>query len=119
MSALAVCHYLASIDKKVRACFFAAGFVEKLNLHEPYPTLNNPFVDKAIDWNKVKANCSNIVCFAGDNDEYVPFEVTKKFSELCGAKEFIVVPGAGHFTEKTGFKEFPLLVETIKKELKI
>lgn len=117
MSPLATCHYLASIDKKINACFFVAGFAKKLNIGEPYPTLNNPFVDKPIDWNTVKTNCSKIICFAGNNDQYVPLKVAKEFSELCGAKEFIVVPAGGHFTEKTGYKEFPLLLETIEKEL--
>ena len=117
MSSLAACHYLASIDRKIKACFFVAGFAHRLKVPEPYPTLNNPFIDKPIDWNKVKGNCETFICFASDNDPYVPVPTAKKFSSLCGAKSFIVVPKGGHLTEKYGFKEFPLLLETIKKEM--
>ncbi|MBI4157363.1 serine hydrolase family protein [Candidatus Woesebacteria bacterium] len=119
MSPLAACHYLASIDREIRASFFVSGFAKRLNTPEPYPTLNNPFIDKKIDWSKVKTNCPDIICFAGDNDPYVPLGVAKSFSKICGAKKLIVVPGGGHLSETSGFKEFPLLLETIKTELKL
>ncbi|MCL4382856.1 alpha/beta hydrolase [Patescibacteria group bacterium] len=118
MSTLAVCHYLGSIDNKIRACFFVAGFGDRLkDVPEPYPTLNNPFIDRPINWDKVKSNCSNIVCFVGDNDPYVPLEIGKRFSVLCGAKKLLVIPKGGHFTEKSGYNTFPLLLETIKEEI--
>lgn len=119
MSPLAVCHYLASIDKKVRACFFVAGAAEMHNPPEPYKSLNTPFFEKPLDWKKVKANCGSIICFGGDNDPYVSLPLAKKFSELCGAKEFIVISGGGHLNGEFGYTEFPLLLETIKKELVI
>lgn len=120
MSPLAVCLYLSTIDKNIRAAFFVAGFAERLpGVPEPYPTLNNPFVDRPLDWNKVKVNCPEIICFEGDNDPYVSLEIGKRFSKLCGAKEFVVIPNGGHLTEKYGYKKFPLLLEKIRNELEI
>ena len=118
MSPLAACHYLSMINKKIFAAFFVAGFAERLSdVPEPYPTLNNPFIDKPLDWGKVKKNCSKIICFEGDNDPYVNLEIGKRFATLCGAKEFVVIPNGGHLTELSGYKKFPLLLKKINKEL--
>ncbi|MEK7091128.1 MAG: alpha/beta hydrolase [Patescibacteria group bacterium] len=112
MSCLATCHYLATINKQVRACFFVSGFANKLPLQEPYPTLNDPFSDKPIDWDKVRQNCGKFVCLAGDNDPYVPLDIARDFAEKLSA-EFIVIPGGGHLSTKAGFTQFPQLLENI------
>lgn len=120
MSPLAVCQYLETINKKIRACFFVSGFAKMPdNEIEPYKTLNKMFIDREVDWKKVKTNCKEIVCFAGDNDPYIPLEIEREFSKLCGAKKFIVVPGGGHLNEEFGYTQFPLLLEEIKKELNL
>ena len=116
MSPLAVCHYLNSIDKRVKACFFTSGFADNRGFKEPFLSLSQSFVDRPIDWQKVKRNCQNIVCFVGDNDPYVPSEILKEFSKVCGG-EFIIIPGGGHLNSEFGFTKFPLLLETIKKVL--
>ena len=119
MSPMAVCHYLNRYNVKIRAAFFVSGFTDYVDELEPYYTVNPRFFDKNFDWKKLKKNCSKIICFAGDNDPYLPQDVLKRFSELCGAKKFILVPKGGHFNEEFGYKTFPLLLETIKKELRL
>jgi hypothetical protein len=119
MSPMAVCHYLVKNNVKIKAAFFVSGFTDYVDELEPYHTVNPRFFDKNFDWNKLKTNCQNIICFAGDNDPYLPQPVLKKFSELCGAKKFILVPKGGHLNSESGYLTFPLLLETIKKELKI
>lgn len=118
MSPLAVCQYLETIDKK-KACFFVSGFAaiseEEI---EPYSTLNGTFIRKGTDWKKVKENCPIIYCFAGDNDPYIPLKILKEFSVLCGAKEFIVIPGGGHLNEESGYITFPFLLDAILKIVK-
>src|SRR3989344_6493455 len=49
MSPLAVCHYLSTINTFIHACFFVSGFAQRLpDAEEPFPTLNNPFIDKPL-----------------------------------------------------------------------
>ena len=120
MSPLSVCQYLETIDKKIGACFFVSGFAKmsEKDLGE-YNLLNEPFIKKGVDWNKVKENCGEIVCFAGDNDPYIPFEILEEFPKLCGAKKLIVVPNGGHLNSEFGYTTFPLLLKTIREKLGI
>jgi len=119
MSCFAACDYLAQTDKPINSAFFVAGFAETHpDWPEPYPELNNPFVEKVLDWERVKENCPKIYCFDGDDDKYVTQHMAKKFAELCGAP-LEIIPKGGHLTEGSGYKTFPLLLETIRKELKI
>lgn len=118
MSPLAVCQYLESINRKIRAAFFVSPFAEQIDSEEPFKSLIQPFVDRSVDWERVKTNCAEIICFVGDNDPYVSLQVAKKFSNLCGAKELVVVPGGGHLNSESGYVKFPLLLEKIKEMLK-
>lgn len=119
MSPVASCYYLASINKKIKASFFISAFAEQIDSEEPFKSLIQPFADGKVDWDKVKENCKDIVCFVGDNDPYVSLEVAKRFVNLSGAKQLIIVPKGGHLNEDFGYTTFPLLLETIRKELKI
>jgi len=119
MSCFATCDYLAQTDKPIKSAFFVAGFAETHpDWPEPYPKLNNPFVEKLLDWDKVRANCGKIYCFDGDDDKYVSQKMAAEFAQLCEAPLKIISKG-GHLTESSGYKKFPLLLETIKEELKI
>ena len=120
MSPSAVCQYLETIDKQIKACFFVSGFSGwPSNGIEPYTKLNKAFVEKGIDWKKVKENCRQIYCFAGDNDPYIPPQILKDFPLLCGAKEFVIVPGGGHLNEESGYTKFSLLLDKMRKILNI
>ena len=119
MSPMAVCHYLNKYNVKIGAAFFVSGFTDYVDDLEPYHTVNPRFFDKNFDWEKLKKNCSKIICFAGDNDPYLPQDVLQRFSTLCGAKEFIIIPNGGHLNAESGYTTFPLLLETIKKELSL
>lgn len=114
MSCLSVCHYLSTITPSVKACIFAAGFTDRLlDTQEPYPTLNNPLIDKPLDWNIVRKNCRQFICFASDNDPYVPLDIAQKFAHNLNA-EFILVNGGGHLSSTSGFTKFPQLLDKIK-----
>lgn len=117
MSCLAVCLYLQFIPSPIHACYFVAGFAKHLpNTPDPYPQLNDPFIDTPIDWAKVRENSKKFVCFGSDNDSYVPFETAKNFSDQLSG-EFIIVPGAGHFSESSGYTTFPKLLEKIEEKV--
>jgi hypothetical protein len=120
MSPLAVCHYLEKIRISVGGAFFVSPFYQMPDgIIEPYKTLNKPFIDRKIDWTKVRKNCNNIVCFTGDNDPYIPLDIQKGFAKLCHAKEHLIISKGGHLNAEFGFTTFPLLLEKIKAELKI
>jgi predicted alpha/beta hydrolase family esterase len=47
-----------------------------------------------------------------DNDPHVPLEDGEVLRDELGAK-LIVCPGGGHLNEKSGFTEFPLVLEGV------
>ena len=104
---------LEKIGTKVSACFFVAGFLGPLGLTE-YDPINKTFTEKDFNWKKIKANCKKFVCYASDNDPYVPLSNTKGLAKKLGA-ELIIVKGAGHFTQKSGYATFDQLLEKINK----
>lgn len=117
MSPLAVCMYLETINTKIRSCYFVCGFAERFNWPDPFPKLNNPFVDTKLDWEKVTKNCDNIYCFEGDNDPYVTLDMAKNFAKLCNSKGLDIIPNGGHLSKSSGFVEFPLLLEKIENNI--
>jgi len=104
------------IPKPIRACFFVAGFIGKLNNPE-FDEINKTFAEKEFNWERIKKNCERFVMYHSNNDPYVPIEKAKELSEKLNCK-LKVIKGAGHFNEKAGYTEFKLLLEDIKKELK-
>lgn len=120
MSPLAVCQYLETLESPVKAAFFISGFAgQRADDEEPYKSLNAPFFKRSLDWEKIKRNCSKILCFAGDNDPYVPQEILQRFAKLCGTKNLIIVPNGGHLNTEAGYTTFALLLKTIRKELRL
>lgn len=115
-SPLAVCQYLQTLDSPIKACFFVSGFAKRLPPDDIFSPLNDPFDDLSADWAKVRQNCSKFVCFAGDNDPYVPMGVVRDFADKLNA-EFIVVPNGGHLNADSGFTRFPQLLDKIKTTL--
>lgn len=119
MSPWASCYYLGETNNKIKYAFFVSPFAEQIDDEEPFKSLIQPFADGKVNWDKVKENCQDITCFVGDNDPYVSLDVAKRFVKLSGAKQLIIVPKGGHLNEEFGYTSFPLLLDTIRKELKI
>lgn len=102
---------IQKIDVKIKACFLVAGFID--NLNDPrFDTINHSFYKQGFDWQKIKRNCSEFYVYASENDPYVPIDRTQKVANNLKTK-LILVKGAGHFTTKSGYKEFPLLLKDI------
>ncbi|MBI2587603.1 serine hydrolase family protein [Candidatus Amesbacteria bacterium] len=117
MSCLTACLYLQSAPAPIRSCFFVAGFARDLPVREPVKSLNLPFVQRSVDWAKVRRNCPKFVCFAGDNDPYVPMDIARDFASKLNA-EFIVIPNGGHLNAEFGFTRSPQLLDKILEVLK-
>lgn len=99
---------------KAKAAFLVAGFYGGPLGLAKYDTINKTFSDKEFNFEKIKENCKNFVSFASDNDPYVPLERSKQLAEKLDSK-LIVIPGAEHFQDKSGYIEFHELLEEIKK----
>ena len=108
-----IINVLERVERPVKACFFVSGFVGSLGNQE-FDELNDSIANRGFDWEKVKKNCARFFVFHSDNDPYVSME---KASELAGrlGVEPVVVGEAGHFNEKAGYKEFPLLLKKIRE----
>jgi len=87
-----------------------AGFVDPL---PGWPKLDE-FVDEPIDVAPLIASIPRRTVFISDDDPGVPLELTRRLAQLLEA-ELITVPGAGHFSDATGFVEFPELVPVIER----
>ena len=113
MSCLATCLYLQDAKVPISAWFFAAGFAQDLPVREPVKSLNLPFVKAPLDWPKVKSNCHKFICFAGDNDPYVPVDIAHDFASKLSA-ELIIIKNGGHLNSDSVFTQFPQLLAKIK-----
>lgn len=102
-------------EKQIKTAFFVAGFTGALN-DPKFDMINKTFADRRFDWKKIRKHCRKFFVFSSDNDPYVPPLKGKELAENLGA-EMIVVKGAGHFNEKSGYTRFELLLEKIKKEI--
>jgi len=106
---------LENIDKPITAAFFVSGFTGSLN-NPKFDKINSTFSDRHFDWKKIKNNCLKFFVFHSDNDPYVPIQKAEDLAKNLGV-DIILVKNAGHFSEKSGYKKFDLLLEKIKKEI--
>jgi hypothetical protein len=104
---------LERINTRIRAAFLVAPFVTKLGI-EQFDKLNETFVEKDFDWDRIKSNCSDFTVYASDNDPYVGMDKSKSVAENVGAR-FIVVHNAGHFNSAAGYDKFEVLMGDIMK----
>lgn len=95
-----------------KAVFSICPFARALGLPD-FDPLNASFVSPSFDWPRVRQGARKIVCFAGDNDPYVPLAASREVADRSGA-EFIVVKNGGHLNAESGFHEFPQLLKKIR-----
>ncbi|MBI2654034.1 serine hydrolase family protein [Candidatus Woesearchaeota archaeon] len=114
LGAAFILDYLEQTSKKIKAAYLVAGF-HKLPGNQ-YDEIMKTFVDRQFNWDKIKASCGKFFVFASDNDEYIPFEVTKELVEKLNA-EFNLVTNGRHLNKEAGFEEFFLLLECIILDL--
>jgi uncharacterized protein len=68
------------------------------------------FWPNKINHKTIKANVKEIYCISSDNDPYTTAFTVEVMSKRLGGK-FILVKGAGHFTEKDGYKKLPQILD--------
>jgi uncharacterized protein len=105
-----ILNVLENLDEPIKAVFLVAGWTGLLN--DPLDKINQTFVDKKFDWDRIKKNCTKFVLFNSANDPYIPIELGKKLAMDSGG-ELVIVENAGHFNRKAGYIKFDLLLERI------
>lgn len=110
-----ILNVLEGLDRPVKAAFLVSGFKALIGIPE-FDEINRTFVERRLDWNKIRKNCEKFIMFHSDNDPYVPLANAEEVAKNLGIK-IILVKGAGHFNQKAGYTSFDLLFEKMKEEI--
>lgn len=102
---------LETLDTPIKSCYFAAGFLELIQIPE-FDLVNETITAKQFDWQKIHENCKNFYMVHGSDDPYVPFHNVEILAENLGI-EVDIIEGGGHLNEETGYTEFAYLLEKI------
>ena len=121
---IVVCHslgvpfFLTLLEQRsVKAAFFVSGFFKFLG-NPIFDTINATFLKKRFNWKKIKIHCRQFFIFHGSNDPYVPLEQAHELAKHLNTKP-IIVEDAGHFNIDAGYAAFPLLLERVRKAIKV
>ncbi|MDP2820642.1 MAG: DUF1749 domain-containing protein [bacterium] len=112
-----ILRYLESLpaDKKIGGAIFVAGWFTLMGLEtEEEKEIAKPWLEKPIDFEKVKQHTKNFFAVFSDNDDVVPLNNKEMFEQRLGAKTAIEHQ-KGHFRESDGVKELPIVLEYILK----
>jgi predicted alpha/beta hydrolase family esterase len=111
-----ILNLLERVKTNVAASFLVSPFTGLINLPE-FDTINFSLTDRNFDWEKIKSHCKDFYVYHSDNDPYVHQSKSALVAEKVEAKKYEIIKGGGHLNESSGFSEFPLLLEDIKKQL--
>lgn len=77
-----------------------------------------PWLDTAIDFNKIKQFTNNIYCIFSDDDYFVSLDQEKDFKNKLDAKT-VIVKQKGHISEDDNVYELPEILEICKRMLEL
>ena len=86
---------------------------EKALMDENTNTIAAPWIDRPIDFTRVRERASKFVCIFSDDDDWVPLSEADIFKEMLGAK-IIIERGKGHFSGEDDITELPVLLDLIR-----
>lgn len=111
LGVIAILQYLETLskDQKAGGAVLVAGFVEDIDFDEL-----KSFVEKPLNFKKIKGSVNQIVAIHSDNDPYVPLKHGEILRDQVDA-ELIVIPNAGHLVRGSGYFEFPEVLESVLK----
>ena len=110
-----ILNLLEESDVRVRGIFLVSGFLGKLGSDE-FDPINETFVCREFDWDRIKHNAGEIHVYNSDDDPYVPLEKGKELSDKLGVQLTIIQRG-GHINTSAGFRSFPQLLDDLKELL--
>ncbi|OGK13760.1 hypothetical protein A3A93_05465 [Candidatus Roizmanbacteria bacterium RIFCSPLOWO2_01_FULL_38_12] len=85
---------------------------EKAMQDEETRSIAAPWIDRPIDFTRVRERASKFVCIFSDDDDWVPLSDGEIFREMLGAK-IMIERGKGHFSGEDGITELPVLLDKI------
>jgi predicted alpha/beta hydrolase family esterase len=106
-----ILRYLQEQSVKIKSAILICPFVDKIGNPE-YDTLNRTFVEKQLDWIKIKSRAEKFICLAGDDDPYVSLPLSQKVATHLGC-ELQIIKNGGHLNTESGYTTFPLLLDML------
>ena len=106
---------LERLDVQVKLCVYVAGFTGNIGITE-FDELNDSFVNKEFDWEKIRQASKGFLVINSDDDPYVPLQNGKDLAANLGV-ELDVMHGAGHINAESGFVMFEKLLGLLKEKL--
>lgn len=99
----AILRYLEQLDKdiKIKGAIFVAPWLslkENIFLNEKFKKVGMPWLEKKIDFEKVKTHTENFVTIFSSNDPFVAVSQCDVFQKKLDSKN-IILKNKGHFTQ--------------------
>lgn len=102
---------LERISTPIKACYFASGFLELIQLPE-FDLLNETITSRQFDWEFIHKNCPYFYMCHWEDDPYVPFHNVEILAENLWI-EVDIIEWGGHLSIESGYSQFPYLLEKI------
>ena len=109
-------HILEKHNIQLDSAIFVAPFLEKLNRSWQIDNVNKSFYKTNFDFETLKKCIPISYVLFSDNDPAVPIEQPLLFAKNLNSSK-IIIKGGGHLNDKTGYKEFPLVLDLCKTRL--
>ncbi|MDO8657068.1 MAG: DUF1749 domain-containing protein [Nanoarchaeota archaeon] len=112
-----IMRYLETMEdkNKVGGIIFVAGFFNLPFLQtNAEKKIAKPWLETAINTNKIRTQTKKIVAFFSDDDPDVSMDDAKSFKTRLNAK-IIVEKNKGHFTLKKGVDKLPSVLNSLKE----
>lgn len=108
-----ILRYVEQLSIKIGGIICVAGFLNLPYLKtEEEKEIAKPWLEKSIDFEKIKRNTAKIIAIFSDNDPDVSLDDRKIFEEKLGAKT-LVEHNKGHFSDDVGVKELPSILKSV------
>lgn len=109
-------HLISRWGLTLDSAFFVAPFLQKLGGRWEFDYVNKTFYKKDFNFIQLKRCIPTSYVLYSDDDPAVPTNLTLEFAYKLDSQK-ILVRGAKHFSTKSGFTEFPLLLELCKSRI--
>lgn len=122
MGCQAILRYLDTLSEgsKVGGAVFVAGFAKRLtNLgiddgedEEANNAIAAPWLERPLDWPKIKSILPKSAAIFSDNDPFVPLDNQDDFKEKLGS-QIIIEHEKSHFSGEEGFTNLPVALNAL------
>ena len=103
---------LEQINVEIAGCYFAAGFLWNINISS-FDVLNNSFVNRDFNWERIKSASKKFYMCHGSDDPYVPLSNAKRMSDNLWV-EIDMIEWGWHLNSETWYTSFEYLLKKIK-----